>query len=53
MAEYETITIEKRGSVAVMTINRPDKLNALDPNAEETNLAFRIHTNLTRMWSET
>lgn len=30
-----------------------DKLNTLDPNGEETNLAFRIHTNLTRMWSET
>ena len=30
MANYETLTIERRGRVAIMTINRPDKLNAFE-----------------------
>ncbi len=29
MSKYETIKLEKRDAVAILTINRPDKLNAL------------------------
>lgn len=39
MATYETITVEKRGAVAVLTINRPDKLNALNKKVHEEGVA--------------
>jgi len=31
---YETLLIEKRGKVALLTLNRPDKLNAWSPQME-------------------
>lgn len=39
MANYETITVEKRGKVAVLTINRPDKLNALNKQVHTEGVA--------------
>lgn len=39
MPQYETITVEKRGKVAVMTINRPDKLNALNSKVHTEGVA--------------
>jgi len=39
MAEYETISVEKRGAVAILTINRPDKLNALNSKVHEEGVA--------------
>ena len=36
---YETITVEKRGRVAILTINRPDKLNALSSDVHKEGVA--------------
>ncbi|HNQ14736.1 MAG TPA: enoyl-CoA hydratase-related protein [Pyrinomonadaceae bacterium] len=36
---YETITVEKRGKVAVLTINRPDKLNSLNQSVHAEGVA--------------
>jgi enoyl-CoA hydratase len=38
---FENLLIEKRGRVAILTINRPDKLNALNiPTRNEILAAF-------------
>ena len=39
MSNYATITIEKRDRVAVLTINRPDKLNALNTKVHSEGVA--------------
>jgi enoyl-CoA hydratase len=39
MPDYETILVEKRGAVAVLTINRPDKLNALNSQVHREGVA--------------
>jgi enoyl-CoA hydratase len=39
MSNFETITIERRGRVAILTINRPDKLNALSSNVHAEGVA--------------
>jgi enoyl-CoA hydratase len=39
MSNYETITIEKRARVAVLTINRLDKLNALNSKVHSEGVA--------------
>ena len=39
MSTYETITVEHRGAVAVLTIHRPDKLNALSEKVHEEGVA--------------
>jgi enoyl-CoA hydratase len=39
MSTYETITVERHGAVAVLTINRPDKLNALNKDVHADGIA--------------
>ena len=39
MSNYETITVEKRDKVAIITINRPDKLNALNKTVHAEGVA--------------
>ncbi len=39
MSNYETISIEKRDRVALITINRPDKLNALNSKVHAEGVA--------------
>jgi enoyl-CoA hydratase len=39
MSNYETISVEKRESVAILTINRPDKLNALNQKVHSEGVA--------------
>lgn len=39
MSSYETLLVEKEGAVAIVTINRPDKLNALNIKTREEGAA--------------
>ena len=39
MSNYETITVERRDRVAILTINRPDKLNSLSSKVHEEGVA--------------
>ena len=39
MSEYQTITVELRGAVAVLTVNRPEKLNALNSSVHTEGVA--------------
>ena len=39
MPNFETITLERRGKVAILTINRPDKLNALSSRVHAEGVA--------------
>jgi enoyl-CoA hydratase/carnithine racemase len=45
MPEYETLLLENRGHVALLTLNRPDKLNAWSVKLEQEFLAALAHMN--------
>jgi enoyl-CoA hydratase len=40
MSQYETLLLEKQGRVAIVTINRPDKRNALNIKTREEGAAI-------------
>jgi enoyl-CoA hydratase/carnithine racemase len=35
MSSYEKITLEERGHIAIITINRPERMNAIDPQTSK------------------
>ncbi|MFV0388028.1 MAG: enoyl-CoA hydratase/isomerase family protein [Pyrinomonadaceae bacterium] len=39
MSNFETISVEKNGAIAVLTINRPDKMNALNSQVHKEGVA--------------
>jgi PKHD-type hydroxylase len=43
---------ERQRQILSDLIQIRDRMHAIEPNGKETDLAFRVHTNLTRMWSE-
>ena len=44
MSEYQTILVEKRGAVTLVTLNRPQALNALNSEVlEELTEAFQAY----------
>ena len=44
MANYETIIYEKKGPIAYITLNRPDKLNALSQELQQELAAAAVVT---------
>ena len=45
MAEYQNVLYEERGRIRIITINRPDRMNAIDPRTshELQNALSLIH----------